>query len=103
MDFKDIPKEVLYIQMMEASPYPWLVGMEEYNRVSAVKDKKGDRGIEDLINDSVPEVGSVVTEQDFIDLFEMLNKSENDKYKKKMADEALWNKYYGKYKLKYRG
>lgn len=141
MDFKDIPKEVLYIQMMEAMPFPWLVGIDEYNRVSAVKAKypeyfpwdriyesipkevhdayrneknpdwdkpiewieKGDRGIEDLINDSTLKVSSVVTEQDFMDLFEMLNKSENDEYKKKMADEALWNKHYGKYKLKYRG
>jgi len=56
-----------------------------------------------LINESVPKVSSVVTEQDFRDLFELLDKRDNDVYEKKMADEALWNKYYGKYKLKYRG
>lgn len=35
----DIPKEVLYIQMMEASPFPWYVGIDEYNRVEAIKKK----------------------------------------------------------------
>lgn len=93
--YNSIPQEVHDAYQKEAFP-------EKFKPIEFIENNK--KGVQKAIEECLQKPANLaLTFQDLEDFIQSMNKLEREKAERQRELERIWNKYYKKYKLRYRG